>query len=256
MVLGVRTIIQTAESKVRLMADSIIYESYPINEAHGNNVGAVSKNGSGFNLSDEKSYDAWGALRSGNNSGGKATYCANLGHKHDDESGLIYMRARYYEPGSGRFISQDPGRDGNNWFTYVKSNPINLVDPNGKEAAGPIGCLVEFFKAILSGIFDHPNGLTSGSVYKAVFKTAWGYQEGLVTAWAIQTCTRIVNLAADGYIKAMSTGNLVGGQAIIDAALYSIMIVLFIDAIDILGGEALADTLFDGGEKTKKWLPH
>gem|GEM_PF-6689855 len=38
------------------------------------------------------------------------TYCANLGHKQDDESGLIYIRARYYEPGSGRFISQDTYR--------------------------------------------------------------------------------------------------------------------------------------------------
>ncbi len=37
----------------------------------------------------------------------KLRYCANLGHNQDDESGLIYMRARYYEPASGRFVSED-----------------------------------------------------------------------------------------------------------------------------------------------------
>jgi RHS repeat-associated protein len=47
---------------------------------------------------------AWGALRSGGGAD-KGKHCANLGHKQDDESGLVYMRARYYEPTSGRFVT-------------------------------------------------------------------------------------------------------------------------------------------------------
>ncbi len=50
------------------------------------------------------------------------------------ESGLIYMRARYYEPGTGRFISQDPGRDGWNWFGYAANSPVTKHDVTGKEA--------------------------------------------------------------------------------------------------------------------------
>src|SRR5471030_1398463 len=46
----------------------------------------------------------------------RGLYCASLGHKQDDESGLIYMRARYYEPITGRFISSDPDMQHSNLF--------------------------------------------------------------------------------------------------------------------------------------------
>ena len=54
------------------------------------------------------------------------------GQYFDVETGLHYNRFRYYEPGSGRFISEDPiGFDGGtNFFEYAK-NPINWIDPSG-----------------------------------------------------------------------------------------------------------------------------
>lgn len=45
------------------------------------------------------------------------------------------MRARYYEASTGRFVSEDPSRDGANWFAYCQSNPILSVDPDGKRAS-------------------------------------------------------------------------------------------------------------------------
>lgn len=116
--------------------------SYPLYDAHGNNVGALSKSGSSFVVSDEKSYDAWGGLRSGTNANGKAAYCANLGHKQDDESGLIYMRARYYEPTSGRFVSEDLKQDGRNWYAYCSNDPVNRIDADGNDDAEIAGELV------------------------------------------------------------------------------------------------------------------
>ena len=50
----------------------------------------------------------------------------------EDETGLIYMRARYMDPALGRFISEDPSRDGVNWFVYCGSNPVNLGDRTGR----------------------------------------------------------------------------------------------------------------------------
>ena len=53
------------------------------------------------------------------------------GEYNDDETGLIYLRNRYYDSNTGRFISEDPAMDGNNWYIYCNNNPINFVDPWG-----------------------------------------------------------------------------------------------------------------------------
>lgn len=42
-----------------------------------------------------------------------------------------YLRNRYYDPSTGRFITEDPAKDGANWYTYCGSNPINRIDPSG-----------------------------------------------------------------------------------------------------------------------------
>jgi len=107
--------------------------SYPIYDGHGNMISMLSRQGTGFTTSLLRTFDAWGQIRIGSQSGDpKGRYCANLGHKQDDESGLIYMRARYYEPTSGRFISQDPSKNGQNWFDYCGADPVNSIDTNGK----------------------------------------------------------------------------------------------------------------------------
>lgn len=47
--------------------------------------------------------------------------------------GLMYYRARYYDPVIKRFVSTDPVglRGGWNTFAYVEGNPLSLADPNG-----------------------------------------------------------------------------------------------------------------------------
>jgi RHS repeat-associated protein len=54
------------------------------------------------------------------------------GQWYDAESGLHYNRFRYYDPGTGRFLSPDPiGLFGGvNLYTYA-ANPVGLVDPLG-----------------------------------------------------------------------------------------------------------------------------
>ena len=81
--------------------------SYPVYDGHGNMVLTIARDGSSFSVSNERRYDVWGSVRAGSSTGAPGgRYCGNLGHVSDDESGLVYMRARYYEPGSGRFISE------------------------------------------------------------------------------------------------------------------------------------------------------
>ncbi len=42
------------------------------------------------------------------------------GEYYDDESDLIYLRNRYYDPSVGRFITEDPIRDGLNGLFRAK----------------------------------------------------------------------------------------------------------------------------------------
>lgn len=55
------------------------------------------------------------------------------GEVYDEESGLYYLRARYYEPSIGHFINKDAyeGDINNpltlNLYTYVGNNPQNML---------------------------------------------------------------------------------------------------------------------------------
>jgi len=63
-----------------------------------------------------------------------------------EPNGFYYMRARYYDPEVGRFVSEDPiGFEGGdvNLYAYVQNNPVMFVDPSG---------LFRFDKRPLSGL--------------------------------------------------------------------------------------------------------
>jgi len=57
------------------------------------------------------------------------------GHVNDNDTGLTYMQARYYDPVIGRFYSNDPigFRDIHsfNRYAYVRNNPYKYIDPTG-----------------------------------------------------------------------------------------------------------------------------
>jgi RHS repeat-associated protein len=59
-----------------------------------------------------------------------------IGERHDVETGLIYLNARYYDPVLGRFISADPSDPtaigvGVNRYAYAHNGPIMRYDPSG-----------------------------------------------------------------------------------------------------------------------------
>ncbi|MFC1747382.1 RHS repeat-associated core domain-containing protein [Pseudomonadota bacterium] len=105
---------------------------------HGGTVGnithVVDKNGS---TQHEYEYDAFGVRSDVSSTGTSSKHYGYTGEEFDLGSGLVYLRARYYDPSIGRFISADPylGRLAEpvtqNRFVYVHGNPVSYRDPSG-----------------------------------------------------------------------------------------------------------------------------
>ena len=90
-------------------------------------------------VTDTYRYDAWGNVlaRTG------TTQADHLyrGERFDPNLGFYYLRARYMDPGIGRFTSLDPA-EGHNYdppslhkYLYTPSDPVNYVDPTGRSYA-------------------------------------------------------------------------------------------------------------------------
>jgi RHS repeat-associated protein len=64
------------------------------------------------------------------------------GEQSDEASGMYYLRARYYDPAIGRFITRDPSggssaRPGTqSKYPYVINHPTGLTDPSGRQCFG------------------------------------------------------------------------------------------------------------------------
>lgn len=78
------------------------------------------------------SYDVFGAIRS--QTGTSVNYWLFTGEQRDSSEALYYLRARYYDPTIGRFLSQDPIAVQSgipDRYSYVANNPVNQTDPSG-----------------------------------------------------------------------------------------------------------------------------
>jgi len=84
------------------------------------------------------------------------------GQYRDAESGLYYLRARYYDPSTGQLISRDP-KLSSTWapYAYVGDNPINASDPSGMCGLFDIGgCIGDAIGAAESAIGGAWNAIT------------------------------------------------------------------------------------------------
>ena len=88
---------------------------------------------------DTYTYDAWGEALDGVGTTDNAYQYA--GEQIDPLTDWYYVRARYLDPSSGRFMSEDPaeGRVSDpmslNKYLYTPSDPVNYVDPTGESWA-------------------------------------------------------------------------------------------------------------------------
>jgi RHS repeat-associated protein len=164
------------------------WTAFPVYDAHGNMVATLARSGNNsYSLGNQRSFDAWGSVRLGAQNGDPSgRYCGQIGHKQDDESGLIYMRARYYEQGSGRFINQDPDQNGHNWFSYCGCDPVNYVDGDGKDLTSLLSWL--------SSVLWCANGYAAMTGQSNKLKAFLGIITGFVNA--VTATMRLIQAAA------------------------------------------------------------
>ena len=85
-------------------------------------------------IGNSYTYDSFGNLVA--SSGSSASPFQYTGRDSDSETGLRYYRTRFYDPITGRFISEDLIRflGGLNFYDYARDNPIRFTDPLGFSA--------------------------------------------------------------------------------------------------------------------------
>ncbi len=86
-------------------------------------------------VTDTYTYDAFGVLTS--QSGSTPNNYLYTGEQYDPNAGFYYLRARYYDQATGRFLTVDPWAglertpESFHKYTYCYNNPSNLIDPSG-----------------------------------------------------------------------------------------------------------------------------
>ena len=92
-------------------------------------------NGAGT-ITDTYDYDAFG--NEVNHTGTTPNNYLYRAEQYDQDLGLYYLRARYYNPATGRFMSRDPEDHAVtkpnelHKYLYASSDPVNRIDPRGR----------------------------------------------------------------------------------------------------------------------------
>ena len=130
--------------------------TYYTQNAHGDVVNLTDETGA---VTKSYTYDAFGVEQNIDDADDNAfRYC---GEYYDSESGTIYLRARYYDPTIGRFISRDSVAGKNtdplslNLYTYCHNNPIIGTDPSGHWLHIAVGALIGGASELVGQLIDN-----------------------------------------------------------------------------------------------------
>ncbi len=106
-------------------------------------------------------YDAYGQLTSATPAVENPFRYA--GQYTDDQTGFQDLRARYYDPATGQFLSRDPLEDSTlQPYAYADNNPTNTTDPSGLDA-------LDFISNAAAGALDSASGGYSTELAGAFF---------------------------------------------------------------------------------------
>ena len=109
-------------------------KTYYVTDMHGNVVQLLDESG---NVTKTYEYDSFGnEVKPEKKDENPYRYC---GEYYDKETEEVYLRARYYEPSVGRFITRDTYTGESDeplslhLYTYCENDGVNMVDPSGHD---------------------------------------------------------------------------------------------------------------------------
>ena len=113
-------------------------KTYYVTDMHGNVVQLLDESG---NVTKTYEYDSFGnEVKPEKKDENPYRYC---GEYYDKETEEVYLRARYYQPSVGRFITRDTYTGESNeplslhLYTYCANDGVNMVDPSGHNRVIP-----------------------------------------------------------------------------------------------------------------------
>ena len=169
---------------------------YYIYNGHGDVVALINEEGA---IVNSYTYDPWGKQTVK-----KKTVENPLGYGgeyQDRETGLTYLRARYYSPDMRRFVQEDPARDQWDWYVYCYNNPIKYIDYDGNmpvEAAESlinspqvqniIGNIIELAKqagmTVVDYVAQNYSQVEQAAQYVAQYgEAAWDWAKNKAAPW-------------------------------------------------------------------------
>jgi RHS repeat-associated protein len=173
-------------------------------------------------------YMAFGKSRYQEDNTAFSVSCRFTGQTFDDETGLYYYNARYYDPELGRFIQPDsvvPYPDNPqtlNRYTYVNNNPLKYTDPSGHIfgiddiiIAIVIGAALGAATSAATG-GDIGKGALSGAI-GGIFGGLGGALGGVLGGSTGALAGAVVGGATGGAVSAAVTGGDVGMGALTGA---------------------------------------
>ena len=147
-------------------------KTYYVTDMHGNVVQLLDESG---NVTKTYEYDSFGnEVKPEKKDENPYRYC---GEYYDKETEEVYLRARYYEPGVGRFITRDTYTGESNeplslhLYTYCENDGVNAWDPSGHWGRKD-GKYVhqEITKEAVRLVFNNQKQKISKSLYKKMLE--------------------------------------------------------------------------------------
>lgn len=135
-------------------------------------------------------YDAFGNITDQTVTGEVYQPVKYAGYYFDDETGLYYLNARYYDPKIARFLTEDTYTgDPNdplslNLYTYCKNEPIMYIDPTGHFWEGVVNTIKQIIYDISVQVGKTSiKGRKSGKVVSVPLRRVAYAYEASVVAW-------------------------------------------------------------------------